>query len=521
MYRNKSRSVIVYYYILSISVLFVLSAAIAVWSDRQVKLQRDATAAEQILSTLTELHNLNYDDQTLLKVAVRMTAWPVAFFRSEGLIAKTASSLPQAFLIRQGLEPETLNYAVEDFLVVGQPLGPDGKVFVLIPSLSLWEQGLEVAIPLLKLGVPLLLVLVLGAWFVVMGGVPSPLAEAGADGFAEKFAAELIRLEAMPEFQPQPARGTQPVQRVSDSELAITSSATQFRNSTAEVVSAVSSAAHQMQVSALTLNHTAMITSERVTEAVVLVTNAAATVEGLSAAAHQLSGSILEISRLVERAETISAKAVQSADSTRKTILVLQIATEKINEVVALIHSIARQTNLLALNATIEAARAGDSGKGFAVVAAEVKSLANQTARATEEIQTQVAEIQISTHNAVGGVVTITEIIQNINEITRSIATAIQNQGQATTEIEGAVSAAAHGTRAVTTEMAEVQQMAGETNAAATQLNEAAESLSREATSLSSNVARFLAEIQPEPDPAILPKERHHDQPRLPSQPPS
>ena len=142
-----------------------------------------------------------------------------------------------------------------------------------------------------------------------------------------------------------------------------------------------------------------------------------------------------EISRQVARSSEIASKAVGDAERTNATVGALSTGAEKIGEVVKLIHSIAAQTNLLALNATIEAARAGKSGRGFAVVASEVKALANQTAKATEEISAQVAAMQASTSEAVASIGGITETIAQMSEITVSISTAVEQQGDATREI--------------------------------------------------------------------------------------
>ena len=155
----------------------------------------------------------------------------------------------------------------------------------------------------------------------------------------------------------------------------------------------------------------------------------------LPSAAEELSSSVTEISRQVARSSEIASKAVSDAERTNATVGALSTGAEKIGEVVKLIHSIAAQTNLLALNATIEAARAGESGRGFAVVASEVKALANQTAKATEEISSQVAAMQASTSEAVASIGGITETISQMSEITVSISTAVEQQGGATREI--------------------------------------------------------------------------------------
>jgi len=171
-------------------------------------------------------------------------------------------------------------------------------------------------------------------------------------------------------------------------------------------------------------------------------------------------------------------------------------AANKIGEVVELITDIADQTNLLALNATIEAARAGDAGKGFAVVASEVKNLANQTAKATDEIGTQIGGIQTATKEAVAAIEQITKTISEIDEVASGIASAVEQQGAATQEIARNVEQAAAGTQEVSSNIGGVSQAAGETGTAATQIHGAADGLSQQSERLRAEVDRFLANVR-------------------------
>jgi methyl-accepting chemotaxis protein len=179
-------------------------------------------------------------------------------------------------------------------------------------------------------------------------------------------------------------------------------------------------------------------------------------VETVAAAANQLSASIGEIGSQVQRAADVSREAAAQANKTNETVESLAEAGQRIGDVVNLIQSIAAQTNLLALNATIEAARAGEAGKGFAVVASEVKNLANQTARATEDIKTQVDAIQTATKGAVEAIGGIRATIDNVNGIATAIASAVEEQGAATQEITRNIDQAATGTRAVSSSIATV-----------------------------------------------------------------
>jgi methyl-accepting chemotaxis protein len=179
----------------------------------------------------------------------------------------------------------------------------------------------------------------------------------------------------------------------------------------------------------------------------------ASNVQAVATAAEELVASVQEISRRVNDASQISNQAVQHGTEANSVIAGLSAATERIGQVVELINTIASQTNLLALNATIEAARAGDAGKGFAVVAQEVKALANQTARATQEISNQIASVQTGTHNAVSAIRDITTIISSINEISQGIAAAVEEQGAVTQDISANMQTASQGVQEISDNM--------------------------------------------------------------------
>jgi methyl-accepting chemotaxis protein len=187
---------------------------------------------------------------------------------------------------------------------------------------------------------------------------------------------------------------------------------------------------------------------------------------------------------------------VDEADRTNATVSGLQDAAQKIGEVVQLINDIAAQTNLLALNATIEAARAGDAGKGFAVVASEVKNLANQTAKATEDIQSQVGQMQSVTGNTVDAIKNITGTIRRMSEIATTIASAVEEQGAATREIARNIQEAARGTQEVSSNIGGVVQAADETGRGAGQTLDAARSLNQHADRLGHEVESFIGTIR-------------------------
>ena len=223
---------------------------------------------------------------------------------------------------------------------------------------------------------------------------------------------------------------------------------------------------------------------------------ASAGVNTVAAAAEELSASIAEISRQMSQSTAISNDAMDKAGKTDTTIAGLAAASQTIGEIVTLISNIASQTNLLALNATIEAARAGEAGKGFAVVASEVKSLANQTAQATQDITQQISHIQAMTHDAVAGVRGISAVIREMGGITTGIAAAVEQQGAATSEIARNVQEVAMAANQISASITDVSTSVGQASEVAGEVRTAAEAMSTEAEVLKGDVAGFLGNIR-------------------------
>jgi methyl-accepting chemotaxis protein len=272
--------------------------------------------------------------------------------------------------------------------------------------------------------------------------------------------------------------------------------ASDFERSVTGIVRSVSTAAAGMQTTAQSMTSTASDASARAATVGAASESASNNVGTVAAAAEELSSSVAEISRQVARSSEIASKAVGDAERTNTTVQALSTGAEKIGEVVKLIHSIAAQTNLLALNATIEAARAGESGRGFAVVASEVKALANQTAKATEEISAQVAAMQSSTSDAVVSIGGITETIAQMSEITVSISTAIEQQGDATREIARNIQSVAAGSSEISTHIGGVTTAAAATGKAASDVLSNARELDNQSGMLRNAVDEFLSKVR-------------------------
>ena len=267
------------------------------------------------------------------------------------------------------------------------------------------------------------------------------------------------------------------------------------RNAT-HVLDAVAASIVEMRATAEKM---AAVATENTNKASAVASGARETstnVQTVAAATEELSASVTEINRQVTRSASIAAKAVQEAEGTNAEIQGLAAMAQRIGDIVKLINNIASQTNLLALNATIEAARAGDSGRGFAVVAAEVKTLADQTSKATDEIAGQIAAIQGATQKSVVSIEAIGRTIGQISEIATTIASAIEQQGAATQEIARNVLQAAAGTQEVSANVGGVTEGAAATGVAANQVEAAAGNLSRQSQQLREQVDAFLGQVR-------------------------
>jgi methyl-accepting chemotaxis protein len=272
--------------------------------------------------------------------------------------------------------------------------------------------------------------------------------------------------------------------------------ANDFESAVGEIIETVSLASTELEASAGTLTRTAERAQQVTTAVAVASEEASVNVQSVASATEEMASSVHEISRQVQASARMASEAVDQARRTNERVGELSKAAARIGDVVEMINTIAGQTNMLALNATIEAARAGAAGRGFSVVAAEVKALAEQTARATGEIGQQISGIQEATQESVGAIEEISGTIGRMSEVASSIASAVEQQGAATQEISRSVQQAAHGTQQVSSNIADVKRGATETGNASSHVLSAAQSLAAESSRLKLEVGKFLHTVR-------------------------
>ncbi len=309
------------------------------------------------------------------------------------------------------------------------------------------------------------------------------------------FKDRLIHIKAIEADQEEQKR-----RAAQERQVAIDRIATDFENRVGSIVHAVSAAAVQLQASSQQMAVTATHTTTQVTTAATAAEQASNNVKTVASATQSLTTSVREIAEQVNRSRTVAVRAEDEARQTTDMIEKLSTNVESIGQIVSLISDIASQTNLLALNATIEAARAGQAGSGFAVVAGEVKNLASQTARATDEIGTRIAAVQNGTADAVNAILSITHVIAEMGAISASVASAVETQTVATSDIARNVEQSSVGTKIVSDNIVTVEMTARETGNAAEQIRESSHELSKQASALSREVADFLRHVRSDND---------------------
>jgi methyl-accepting chemotaxis protein len=272
--------------------------------------------------------------------------------------------------------------------------------------------------------------------------------------------------------------------------------ADRFEREIGKSIQTLSTASVDIETAAGTLTKTAETTQVLSGTVAAASEQSSVSVQSVAAASEQMVSSVTEIGRQVQASQQVASAAVQQAEETNARIAELSQSAGRIGEVVKMISAVAEQTNLLALNATIEAARAGEAGRGFAIVASEVKALAGQTAKATEEISAQIAQMQTATQHSVAAIMEIGSTITHISDISSAIAAAVEEQGATTQEVARNVQQAAQGATQVAGSIAEVNRGAADTGAAAEQVHGSARELLSESNHLKSEVEKFLASVR-------------------------
>jgi len=309
---------------------------------------------------------------------------------------------------------------------------------------------------------------------------------------------ERAKAEAESEKQQAAERAAREEQERIEKHQAMLNMADMFQKRVGTILEGVASAAEELSATSQGMSTLAAQTSNKAQDADTATKSAEGSVHSVASAAEEMTASIGVIGQQAETANTISQKAVEIVKSTSDDMADLDGAARKINNVVGLINDIAEQTNLLALNATIEAARAGDAGRGFAVVASEVKSLANQTAKATEEIIEQIGGMQTASGNAVRAVDNISDIINDISQSAQSISGAMDEQTSATSEISHSAQSASESTGSVASNMRSVTEMAAQTGDASEQVLSASQDMKAQTGELRAEIDKFLSEVRGE-----------------------
>jgi methyl-accepting chemotaxis protein len=364
-----------------------------------------------------------------------------------------------------------------------------GLVFLVIGG-GLFGVGLGVIRPMTRMT---------GVMTRLAGGtveIEIPSMNRGDEVGAMARAVQIFRESAQQVKAMESAQAGLKLKAEEDRKAAMSRVADGFEQAIGKIVEAVSTASSEIERAAGSLTKTADETQELTATAASASDLSSANVQSAAAASEEMASSVTEIGRQVQQSETITHAAVRQAEQTNARISELSQSAGRIGEVVKMIAAVAEQTNLLALNATIEAARAGEAGRGFAVVASEVKALAAQTAKATEEIGTQITQMQSATQQSVSAIKEIGVTIGRISEISTAIAAAVQQQGAATQEITRNVQQAAQGAIQVGDSIAVVGRGAANTGTAAEQVHGFARSLASQGNHLKLEVGKFLNTIR-------------------------
>lgn len=389
-------------------------------------------------------------------------------------------------------------------------------VFLTDENARMVRQAFDITLIVLLAGTAIAMAFALFAWFVLSRLIGLPIVEMSAfmtgmaDGRYDDPAAhrergdEIGQMARAVEFFRQRLIETREIEaqaaRENEEKAArakkIEEMTDEFDQASTQLVSSVAEGATELKSVATSMSETAERTEQMSTSVAAAAEQASTNVETVASATEEINSSLSEIASQVSRASDVAQSAVTAAGETTEVINGLRTQSDSIGDVIKLINEIAEQTNLLALNATIEAARAGEAGKGFAVVASEVKGLATQTAKATDEISAQIDSVRGESENAVNAIDHISKVIRQMDEITSAIATAVEEQSSATQEIARNVAEASRGTSDVTENIVEVKSGAGETGGASRDVLAASDELSKHAERMRETVQGFIAGIK-------------------------
>ena len=403
-------------------------------------------------------------------------------------VTKEAGAIKDSLLVQQGRVAKESAEAARHTGTFVTILGAGGIAFGILLA---WMLGRGISRPMIAMR-DAMRQLASGNFDVVLPGLGQKNEIGEMAGAVEEF-----KMRAVAKAKAEAAEREMQSKSASDARSAeLHRFADNFENVVGVIVTSVSSSASQLESSATTLTRTVEAAQDLSGKVASASEEASSNVQSVAAATEELSASVNEIGRQVQESSQIASAAVKQAEATDMRIAKLSRAAQDIGDVVKLITAIAEQTNLLALNATIEAARAGEAGRGFAVVASEVKSLASQTAKATDEISSHITGMQAATQESVLAIKEIGETIGQISRIAGNIAAAIEQQGNATGEIARNVQSAAHGTLQIAQSISEVNRGAGETGTASSEVLNSAQTLAEESARLRQELNRFMANIR-------------------------